>query len=72
VQMGDHVQRREITLGGGQGGGILGPRSFGLGDKTEVAVRVIWPGGNAGAWETLTADAAYQLRPAAPASKISP
>ena len=72
VQMGDHVQRREITLGGGQSGGILGPRNFGLADKTEVAVRVIWPGGDAGAWETLTADAAYQLRPAAPASKISP
>ncbi|GLS87050.1 RNA-binding protein [Cypionkella aquatica] len=62
VKTGDHIQRREITIGGGQAGGSLGARNFGLGDLTEAEVRVIWPDGTEGAWNMLNADAAYSLQ----------
>lgn len=62
VKMQDHIQRREITVGGGQAGGNLGPAHFGLGDLTQAEVRVIWPDGTEGAWQTLKADAAYRLQ----------
>ncbi len=62
VKMPGHIQHREITVGGGQAGGILGARNFGLGDQTQAEVRVIWPDGTRGAWEMLKADAAYRLQ----------
>lgn len=65
VDMGSHIQRREITLGGGHAGGILGARHFGLGGLDTVPVRVIWPDGTAGAWQNLAADSAYVISPAA-------
>lgn len=65
VDMGSHIQRREITLGGGHAGGILGARHFGLGGLETVPVRVIWPDGTAGAWQDLAADSAYVISPAA-------
>lgn len=70
VKMADHVQSREITLGGGQGGGTLGWRSFGLGDQNGAEVRVIWPGGTAGEWQNLSADGYYLLRPDQPARAV--
>ncbi|MDP1575935.1 MAG: CRTAC1 family protein, partial [Cypionkella sp.] len=62
VKMPDHIQRREITIGGGQAGGNLGPSHFGLGDLAQAEVRVIWPDGTTGAWEMVNADAAYRLQ----------
>lgn len=63
VDMGDHVQRREVTLGGGQAGGSLGARIFGLGQRSTGKVRVIWPDGTAGSWQDLAADSYYKLTP---------
>jgi enediyne biosynthesis protein E4 len=65
LDMGSHIQRREITLGGGHAGGILGARHFGLGELDTVPVRVIWPDGTAGAWQDMAADSAYVISPAA-------
>lgn len=65
VDMGSHIQRREITLGGGHAGGILGARHFGLGGLDTVPVRVIWPDGTAGDWQDMAADSTYVISPAA-------
>ena len=46
MKLPDHIQRREITVGGGQAGGSLGPSHFGLGGLTAAEVRVIWPDGS--------------------------
>jgi hypothetical protein len=47
---------REITSGGGHAGGSLGPLHFGLGGETEAKVRVTWPDGEVGGWQTVAAD----------------
>ena len=55
VKHGEVVTQREITSGGGHVSGQLGWVHFGLG-KTEAAqVRVIWPDGAVGEWETVKA-----------------
>jgi len=56
VRVGDLVQRRELTIGGGHAGGQLGGIHFGLGDAPSAAVRVEWPGGETGPWMHVTAD----------------
>jgi hypothetical protein len=47
---------RELTVGGGHAGGELGPVHFGLGDRDEARVRVTWPDGEQGDWETVPAN----------------
>jgi hypothetical protein len=49
------VQTQEITVGGGHGGGQAGPLHFGLGNASEVDLRVIWPDGNASRWHRAVA-----------------
>lgn len=61
VRSGGKTQRQEITVGGGHGGGQLGPRHFGLGTASEAEVRVIWPDGTAGDWTTLAAGQVWHL-----------
>lgn len=61
VRMGERVQRRELTVGGGQGGGQIGWRHFGIGTEAAAEVRVIWPDGTEGPWESLAADGFYRL-----------
>ncbi|NBZ87056.1 CRTAC1 family protein [Stagnihabitans tardus] len=61
VRVGDRVQRRELTVGGGQGGGQIGWRHFGIGAEAAAEVRVIWPDGSEGPWENLAADSFYHL-----------
>ncbi len=39
------IQHREVQVGGGHVGGILGPQHFGLGDATTAEVRILWPDG---------------------------
>ena len=56
VKTGDHLQRRETTSGGGHASGQIGPWHFGLGTATEAEVRVIWPDGTTGEWQSLQAD----------------
>jgi hypothetical protein len=50
VRLGSTTIRREVTLGGGHAGGQLGWVHFGLGDATELEVRVLWPDYEAGPW----------------------
>jgi enediyne biosynthesis protein E4 len=50
VRADGRVQRQEVLVGGGQGGGVLVPLHFGLGAATGAEARVIWPDGVAGEW----------------------
>ncbi len=67
VRVGDKVQTREITVGGGHASGQSGWWHVGLGPAEAAELRVIWPGGVTGAWETLAAGAFYTLSPDAAA-----
>jgi hypothetical protein len=60
------VQRREVTAGGGHGGGQLGWLHFGLGSAASAEARVIWPGGLAGPWAQVAPGAFHVLAPGAP------
>ncbi|QPH56231.1 CRTAC1 family protein [Pontivivens ytuae] len=46
---------REITVGGGHGGGQAGPQHFGLGVAEGAEVRVHWPDGEVSEWRVLDA-----------------
>jgi enediyne biosynthesis protein E4 len=56
VRVGDRIQRRELTIGGGHAGGQLGWTHFGLGAAAGADVRVQWPGGETGPWMHVNAD----------------
>ena len=62
IRVGDRIQRRELTVGGGHAGGQLGWLHVGLGDATSAEVRVLWPGGEAGPWLRVTADHFFAIR----------
>ncbi|MBA4796325.1 MAG: CRTAC1 family protein [Rhizobiales bacterium] len=66
VKTGDHVQRREITLGGGHASGKTGWWHFGLGEQAETEIRVLWPDGEAGDWQKVAADGFYVVERGAP------
>jgi hypothetical protein len=65
IKRGDVVERHEITSGGGHVSGSVGWLHFGLGAATEVAMRVLWPDGTEGDWQTLPAGSFQILRPGA-------
>ncbi|MEL6206216.1 MAG: CRTAC1 family protein [Pseudomonadota bacterium] len=44
------IQAREVTVGGGHGGGQSGPLHFGLGGASAAELRVIWPDGTTSDW----------------------
>lgn len=56
VRLGDVVARREVVVGGGHISGQLGWLHAGLGPSTSVDVRVTWPDGVAGPWQSVAAD----------------
>ena len=56
VKVGEAIQRRELTIGGGHAGGQLGPTHIGLGSATRAEVRVTWPDGEIGPWIGIEAD----------------
>ncbi len=56
VRIGERIQRRDRTVGGGDAGGQLGWMHFGLGDADSADVRVAWPGGETGPWLHVTAN----------------
>ena len=56
TKVGDAVQRREVTIGGGHIGGQLGWQHVGIGAATEAQVRVTWPDGEVGPWMTVAAN----------------
>lgn len=63
VRTGDHLQRHEITSGGGHVSGLWGPQHFGLGAATEAEVRVIWPDGRVSDWQRVAANAVATVTP---------
>ncbi len=67
VEAGDGRTIREVTVGGGHAGGSLGPIHFGLGQHDKAEVRVTWPDGAVGEWQTLGADQVATLRREQPA-----
>jgi hypothetical protein len=56
VRVGDIVQRRELTVGGGHVSGQLGWVHFGLGAAAAADVRVRWPDGEIGPWLPVAAN----------------
>lgn len=56
VRTGNHLQRHEVTVGGGHASGIWGPQHFGLGTAQTADVRVIWPDGTMTDWQTAPAN----------------
>jgi hypothetical protein len=56
VRAGDRTSSREVTIGGGHAGGQLGWSHVGLGEATTAEVRVQWPDGTVGPWQTIDAD----------------
>jgi hypothetical protein len=68
VDLGGRIVREELTVGGGHASGHLGWMHFGLGAATSVKLRVQWPHGDWGPWQTVAADAFYLVDKAAGAS----
>ena len=56
------VQAREITVGGGHGGGQDGPHHFGLGRADRAEVRLIGADGATSSWVEVAANRALTLR----------
>ena len=55
-RVGNVVQSREVTVGGGHASGELGWQHFGLGSAGEAQVRVHWPDGTIGRWQPVAAN----------------
>jgi enediyne biosynthesis protein E4 len=62
VRVGERVQRRELTVGGGHASGQLTWVHFGLGESQNAEARVIWPDGTADDWRPVEADGFYWVR----------
>jgi hypothetical protein len=61
VRAGGTTTRRELTIGGGHGGGELGWVHVGLGAATAAEVRVQWPDGTIGPWLATSANRFVEL-----------
>lgn len=59
------VQQRELTIGGGHASGELVPVHFGLGQAQQAQVRITWPDGSVGEWQTVLANQTYLIQPGA-------
>ncbi|MCV6584356.1 MAG: CRTAC1 family protein [Marinibacterium sp.] len=59
---GTRIQTREITVGGGHAGGVAGPAHFGLGTTRQARLRVIWPDGEVGDWQSTPVDRKITIR----------
>ena len=67
------IHSREVQVGGGHVGGILVPHHFGLGPATSAEIRILWPDGTTGDWQTLAANAVWRLEPGrAPVAVTAP
>ena len=62
VETAARTRWREVTVGGGHGGGTAGPAHFGLGREGAARVRVHWPDGEASDWQDLPAGEVTILR----------
>jgi hypothetical protein len=72
VRVAGRVAQREVTVGGGHASGELVPLHFGLGQSTQADVRVTWPDGTIGDWQTVNANATYLVQPRAQPQAIEP
>ena len=72
VRRGDVIERHEIASGGGHVSGSVGWLHFGLGPAAAADLRVIWPDGTEGEWQTLPAGSFSILRPATPPEGWTP
>ncbi len=62
VDLGNNrIVRQELTLGGGHASGHLGWMHFGVGEAINVKLRVQWPHGEWSAWQSVAADAFYNV-----------
>ncbi|HEX5825359.1 MAG TPA: CRTAC1 family protein [Candidatus Limnocylindrales bacterium] len=61
TRVGETIIRRELTVGGGHGGGQLGWVHVGLGNAGDADVRVVWPDGQTGSWVHVVADTFLDL-----------
>lgn len=62
VRAGERTQLREVTVGGGHASGQLGPVHFGLGAATAAEVRVTWPDGEVGPWQSVAPNQLIEIR----------
>lgn len=62
VRVNGRVISREITVGGGHASGDAGFVHVGLGDATVAEVRVTYPGQTPGEWQSVGANAFYDVR----------
>ena len=72
VRVGAAVTRREITVGGGHVSGQSGWWHFGLGNATAADMRVVWPDGTNGDWQTVVGDNLYVVERGKPAQLWTP
>lgn len=72
LRRGEAVERHEVTSGGGHVSGSVGWLHFGLGSATTAEMRIIWPNGREGAWQTLPAGSFQILQPDQPAQVWNP
>ena len=72
VRRGAVVERHEVTSGGGHLSGSVGWLHLGLGAADAAELRVIWPDGQAGDWQTLQAGTFQILRPDQPPERWQP
>lgn len=56
VKAADRTMEREVTIGGGHAGGQLGWIHFGLGSADAAELRVRWPDGETGPWQSIDAN----------------
>lgn len=56
LRVGDRTTEREVTVGGGHASGQLGWIHFGLGSAERAEVRVTWPDGEVGPWQSIEAN----------------
>ncbi|MEM9011560.1 MAG: CRTAC1 family protein [Pseudomonadota bacterium] len=54
-------QTQVRRVGGGHAGGTLLPLHFGLAEAEEADVRILWPDGTSGEWQTLAAGEAHLI-----------
>ena len=66
LNAGGRTHWREVTVGGGHGGGQALPHHFGLGDAPTARLRVHWPDGAVSDWAEVAANTALTLHRSAP------
>jgi hypothetical protein len=66
------TQQRETVIGGGHASGELVPLHFGLGQSATAQVRIMWPDGTQGDWQTVNANHVYELTPGQVPREVGP